>query len=214
MSLLGLYNYDSTLFENLVLPDGINPVLVRDNLLMETAELEVLYTDPDFMKLAIGTWSAKQMPVWTKMYKTTTIEYDPLENYNRTSTWETTNKLKTATNSLDSNADTSDSESTMTDKGTENDYTAAFNSDPLVNNAKTEHDDAQGNTTKISNSGTLTHDSTTDHDSDTNHTEHSYGNIGVTTNQDMLMKEREVATFNIIDYITDDFKKRFCLLVY
>lgn len=40
------------------------------------------------------------------------------------------------------------------------------------------------------------------------------GNIGVTTTQQMIKEEREVAMFSIISYITDSFKKRFCLLVY
>ena len=40
------------------------------------------------------------------------------------------------------------------------------------------------------------------------------GNIGVTTTQQMIREERDVATFSTIKYITDSFKKRFCLLVY
>lgn len=40
------------------------------------------------------------------------------------------------------------------------------------------------------------------------------GNIGVTTTQQMIREEREIAYFNLIDAITDDFKKRFCVLVY
>lgn len=40
------------------------------------------------------------------------------------------------------------------------------------------------------------------------------GNIGVTTTQQMIREERDVVTFSTIKYITDSFKKRFCLLVY
>lgn len=45
-------------------------------------------------------------------------------------------------------------------------------------------------------------------------TERRTGNIGVTASQDLIKKEREIADFNIIDFITDSFKKRFCLMVY
>lgn len=45
-------------------------------------------------------------------------------------------------------------------------------------------------------------------------TERRTGNIGVTASQDLIQKEREVAEFNIIDHITESFKKRFCLMVY
>lgn len=40
------------------------------------------------------------------------------------------------------------------------------------------------------------------------------GNIGVTTTQAMIKEEREIALFNVMDVIIDDFKKRFCLLIY
>lgn len=40
------------------------------------------------------------------------------------------------------------------------------------------------------------------------------GNIGVTTTQQMIKEEREIAVFNVMDVIIDDFKKRFCLLIY
>ena len=41
-----------------------------------------------------------------------------------------------------------------------------------------------------------------------------WGNVGVTTSQQMVEEERRVSQFNISDYIIDSFKKRFCLLVY
>ena len=40
------------------------------------------------------------------------------------------------------------------------------------------------------------------------------GNIGVTASQDLIKKERDIADFSIIDYITKSFKERFCILVY
>lgn len=40
------------------------------------------------------------------------------------------------------------------------------------------------------------------------------GNIGVTTTQEMIRQERDIAAFNVMDLIIDDFKKRFCLLIY
>lgn len=40
------------------------------------------------------------------------------------------------------------------------------------------------------------------------------GNIGVTTTQQMIREERDVVTFSTIKYITESFKKHFCLLVY
>jgi len=40
------------------------------------------------------------------------------------------------------------------------------------------------------------------------------GNIGVTTTQQMIKEEREIAEFNLVNYIVRSFIERFCLLVY
>lgn len=40
------------------------------------------------------------------------------------------------------------------------------------------------------------------------------GNIGVTSSQELLERERSVSQFNIYKYIVSSFKRRFCLMVY
>ena len=43
----------------------------------------------------------------------------------------------------------------------------------------------------------------------------AYGNIGVTTSQEMLTQELELAKIiNVIPIIIESFKDRFCLMVY
>ena len=42
----------------------------------------------------------------------------------------------------------------------------------------------------------------------------AYGNIGVTTTQQMIEKERRVSEFDIDHIIINEFKKTFCLLIY
>lgn len=42
----------------------------------------------------------------------------------------------------------------------------------------------------------------------------AYGNIGVTTTQQMIESERELVKFNLYEYIAEEFAKEFCLLVY
>ncbi len=86
MSVLGLYKWDDTLFSTMFFPSEFteqDSALFVDNLLMETAELEVIYTDPDFMKFAISRWSAKELPTWERLYALANAEYNPLENYDR-----------------------------------------------------------------------------------------------------------------------------------
>ena len=40
------------------------------------------------------------------------------------------------------------------------------------------------------------------------------GNIGVTSSQELVLREREVSDFSTIKYIVHSFKKRFCVMVY
>ena len=97
---LTLYNRladeDDDLFEYLSLPSrpftdrgyedlfltgwDIDKTTLVDNLLLETAELNILYTDPDFMKIAIKSWSAKELPVWQALYETLFFKYNPIWN--------------------------------------------------------------------------------------------------------------------------------------
>lgn len=93
---VSLYAQDPTLFDGMQLPtmpsnptdypdlyvSGFNldrDVLV-DNLLMELGEMNVIYTDPAFMKFAITQWSKKELPVWQELYNTLFYKYNPLWN--------------------------------------------------------------------------------------------------------------------------------------
>lgn len=77
-----LYQYDNTILDNLHLPDSLDADTVKDNLLLECAEQELLYTEPGFLKNAIDVWSTKQLPVWDKLAATLNFDYNPIENYN------------------------------------------------------------------------------------------------------------------------------------
>ena len=62
---------------------------------------------------------------------------------------------------------------------------------------------------------TLTHGEKIEHGGTTERTVLAYGNIGVTTSQEMLTQEMEVAKIlNVIPVIVESFKDRFCLMVY
>ena len=86
MSVLALLNYDSTLFNDLSVPTGVDKPSLIDMLVTETADLSVIYPDPDLFKRIIKAWSTRKLPVWEKLYQTTQFVYNPLENYDRTET--------------------------------------------------------------------------------------------------------------------------------
>ena len=183
LSILGLYQWDDTIFENLELPEGLEASLAVDAILFDNAELEIMYTDPEWMKQLIGVWSKRELPVWERIYKAITQEYDPLENYNRIENWE-----QTDTGSSSASGSASD-----THKVT------GYYDGVLV-------DQSQDNGTSSSQGNSSL---TSEHSSTVK------GNIGVTTSQQMLNQELDVASrTDIYHYISRSFKNRFCLMVY
>ena len=83
MSLWGLYQVDPTILDGLILPTGMDADNLKDNLLLETESMEILYPNTLFLKMAIQVWAAERLDVWTKLYNTTQLVYDPIENYDR-----------------------------------------------------------------------------------------------------------------------------------
>lgn len=80
ISILGLYSYDGTIFDDMVLPEGMDHNMAVDEILLRCADLELLYPDADFMKYAIGHWSKANSYNFAKMFNTTQLEYNPIWN--------------------------------------------------------------------------------------------------------------------------------------
>ena len=353
LSPLGLYTWDSTVFDLMQIPSALNKDTLVQNLLAETAELEVLYPNPVVFKNLVGVWSAKQLDIWNRLYATTQYEYNPIENYNRyetgsdsgtgstthsgtdTTTETTTHggtdgrteaittggkdtldmtrreggtEGKTGTASMEqggteavaTNKREGGSESeetsfsnrqggtdTVTGADTKGHWIAGFDTlqETLTNDGlikqtrdqddattttnygktetgtgskttefgktntdtetttfgKTEDTDTSETITfgktetnkdettygktenvqetktygeTINKTGGLTHGEKLATTNDGTHELHAHGNIGVTTTQKLIREQRDIDRFNLYDIIIEDFKMRFCILVY
>lgn len=239
MSIAGMYEYDDSLFDGLDIPSYtdedhnthvIDKTTVINNICLKCAELEVVYPAFDTMKLAIGVWSAANQESWYKLIETQFIKFNPIwnvdayekETYGRGYTdeisYDSTNE-RTLNRTDERSVDLTDEETrayadTRSVKG--------FNSNTWAEAEKTdysgtdtfEHDGTD--TVEYTGTDTMDHTGKDTHtgreDSGTEKIRH--GNIGVTASQDLIQKQRDIAEFNIIDYIADSFKKRFCLMVY
>ena len=193
LSILGLYNYDNSIFNLFVVPDGMDKELIINNILLECAEMEIIYPEPDIMKNAIGLWSNKQLESWERMYKAMQLEYDPIYNYDRFEEWRDSNTATTHSNT----------NSNLNRKGSTKHQVNAFNSGITDSNIDSIDNTDTDNTNTNSNNSAIGA-----------HSGHLYGNIGVTTSQQMLQSEIDISKFIVADYIIDQFKERFCLLVY
>ena len=249
LSPLGLYNWDSTIFDLMQIPEELDKDTLVDNLLAETAELEVLYPNPVVFKNLVGVWSQKQIDIWNKLYATTQYEYNPIENYNRYETGSDSGTGRTThsgtdtttentthggrdTRTIDRDMGGSDSSS---GNGKDEHYVAGFNpntpsgdDDGLLKQTRDETEStsttrygstedvtdtlAHGET--IAKTGGLTHGEQVATTNEGEHEIHAHGNIGVTTTQKLIREQRDIDLFNLYDIIIEDFKMRFCILVY
>lgn len=234
LDLIGMYNYDPSVLDGLVYPAGLDPETLKDNILMESAEQELIYSNIEFMKQAIASWSYKQLHVWQELYDTTQYEYNPIWNKDGTFEETITRDLKatedfTDTHNLqDKNTRNYEDKETRDLKGS-NDVTLTdsvygFNSssEAPANKSVTDQDTTDTGTDTINHTGTDTidHTGTFKKDRDTTDTgtitttRTEQGNIGVTSTQSMIKEQREVVMLNLYDVITQDFIERFCLKVY
>ena len=83
ISILALYQYDNTIFSELVLPDDVDEQTIIDKILIDNAELSLVYTEPETVKMLIGNWRKIQSPNWGRIMEALEAEYSPIENYDR-----------------------------------------------------------------------------------------------------------------------------------
>ena len=226
--------YNNDLFGLLNLPPGIDKDTLVNNIMLRGGEFEVVYSNPDFYKSAIGLWSNKHYRTFEKWINALNIDYNPLENYDRMEEWSDsgsrTNTGTVSDSGIRKNTGTQSTESSGKDnfKGsgnsTSSDEISAYNSNSFQNDKK--------NTTNSSNSSetnTTANNTRTDNLSESNSNTRTdnlsektnsdrkgraHGNIGVTTSQQMLQSELDIAKWNIYEKITDLFLSEFCIMVY
>lgn len=248
LSPLGLYNWDQTIFDLMQIPEELDKDTLVDNLLAETAELEVLYPNPVVFKNLVGVWSAKQIDIWNKLYATTQYEYNPIENYNRYETGTTGSGGSTTHSGTDTSTDTEThtgadtrvidrdrgGSDTTTGSSTSSHHVAGYDSTPVGEDdgllKQTRDEVASSSTTQygntedvtdtmtygstVSKTGGLTHGEKVVTSNTGGHELHAHGNIGVTTTQKLIREQRDIDQFNLYDIIIEDFKMRFCILIY
>ena len=199
LTILGMYNYDATIFDDMVLPENVDRDTLVRNIISELAEVEVLYSDPDYLKYAITNWSYKEIAVWNRLAESFELEYNPLYNVDATEYTKETRDLKAT--EVGSNTGSTTANDTSTHK------VAGFNDSSLTN---AEQDTSDGSSSSTANSNI---NKTDKGDIITEH--RRYGNIGVTKSTELMKSELDIRPqLNIYNFIIESFKNRFCLLIY
>lgn len=223
ITLYGLEAYmqqnGESLFTSLTLPTGYDKETFVDNLIRMSGEFSLIYSDPDFVKDAIKKWGLLHYKTFEKWLAAWNAEYNPIHNFDRYEESDDNATGITNENSISNTSGTSKSgtsASTLSSSNQNNSVSAFDSSDyspkeqtkGLVNEqASTDADST------TSSSGTDNKKATK---LDTNqHKAHLFGNIGVTTNQQMITAEMEMRKrYNPYILMAELFEDEFLIPVY
>lgn len=192
--------YDNDLFDDILLPAGIDHDTVVNTILSESALNTPMYPEHDLFKMMIQNFFRKYYNNFERYNMAMSEEYTPNENYHKTderTIRDNVNKVQnldgTQVNSLNENGDTENfrmafdsGEYKKTDRGT----SRTTNNDTYKQNDKTTTD-SNRNGTIITNSNGLT---------------------GVYTNQRLVEEEVKLRSkYNVYKYISDLFYDEFMI---
>lgn len=223
ITLNGMFLYDPTLFDGIILPDGMSKELMIDQIIRQSGDLFPLYQVPEQVKKAITQWFARRLPNFEKLWQGFTAEYNPIENYDRHEETTETPDI-TRVNTVDGSKTetpniTRSVQNSGEDKSTNTADAAGFDSGGYVPNSKTVSEGASstsGSETESGNRSYKDDTTTTDTESGTRKTESRvHGNIGVTTSAQMLEGELALrASLDLYVVIATEFEADNLLQVY
>ena len=186
MTLYGMYQYDPTLFDGVILPEGMNKTLMVNQIIRQSGDLFPYYQVPPEVKSAITEWFTRRKDNFSKLWQGFTAEYNPIENYDRQEdSTETPNITHTLSNS---GQDASTNEADV----------QGYNGTDYVPNSRTKSSGTSSTNGTDTESGTRTY------------TSRIHGNIGVTTSAQMLegelnlRKSMDIYTLIAAEFETDN----------
>lgn len=190
ITLIGLNNYcvahGYSLFDQVLIPVGIDRDMLIHSILLRAGEFEVLYPNPDFMQDVINSLFKRWYRTFSKWEQALNIEYDPLSNYDRKEEWTDNSKADTTTDSTSNGGNTLKVSSYDSDAMHDKEMSLGNNKSNIVSKSS----------------------------ADNKRTGRAYGNIGVTTSQQMLDAELSIARFNLYNQIADIIVRDICIMVY
>lgn len=235
VTLFGMEHYlnleNDSMFKDIVLPTAVDKDTFLNQLMLTGGEFALLYMDPDFMKTMVTHWSYKNLVPFTRIFEAYNKTYDPLSNYDRTEEFsdsevslgseESNNSSSGSSSSAGNTVNSLSSRSDIT--GSETGKVSAFDDSNFSNkDQKDTSSSANGNEQGSNISNEETSESHSDNGSrNTNnsrtsvHSGRLYGNIGITSSQQLLEAELSLRSkFNPYDLMVDSFIQEFLIPVY
>lgn len=188
INIVNLYGYDY-LFSKMELDSRLNKEMVINSIMDYNGEFIPQYPEGSLFQQMIGTWSFRIKDGVKRMLDALEADYNPIENTDRYDEW-------TETTDTEQNHNVSrETENTKTENYETS--VSAYDSSSF-----TPRDKNAGN---VGDNFNLNEDGISNANETKTYSQHLHGNIGVTTNQQMIRDELDLRKFNIYTYIAEDF---------
>lgn len=157
ITLWGFSKYDPTLFNNIVLPEGMDRDVLIDTIMMESGDLYPYYQHPVYLKKNIENWFARMLPQFEKMLIALTSEYNPIHNFDRFEEYTDNRAIHDITTDNRTHSDNATDNRVMSDNATDN---------HVIANSSTDNDSSQTTASSTASSTGTREDKVSAYDSD------------------------------------------------
>lgn len=234
----GMYRAYPEILDNIELPEEMDKDTMLDYIFMYAGSNEARYSDPLLMERLVKRWFSARKHDFTMMWRALHAEYNPIENtdryedywrsYNRTGSGKEGRSGNQTTQLTGETSGTGNTEGTQTRTPnlTAEETTSAFDSEVYQPYKKRVDSGTEENTSKENSetSAKSKQNGSVTEQTDINRNEslkdeekyglHSHGNIGVTTNQEMINEELELRRYDLYKQIALLFEDEFTITVY
>ena len=210
ITITGMINWEPSLLRGVDVSELLDIDIFERRLIMKCGTLYPEYQQPDFLKQNISDWWTIRLPAFLRMKYDLTIDFSPIENFDRyeemttsrDEDYTTTNRQETST----------ESESSQSANDTTTGKVSAMDSASFQN--KEQNESYSGGSGEASSSATNEGEATNKGSTEEKHIGHLHGNIGVTTSTALISEDLLLREKNLYDMIIAEFENTFLLGVY
>lgn len=174
-----------------------------NNMLAELAEMQIIYTQPDFFKFAVTNWALKEKDIWQRLYDTVFYKYNPIWNKDGTikDTGTTERDLTNQTDGETHRQNTVTNQGTNTQNNTRHENVHDF--DHIDGDETKTGEDTESRTPDLIETLTITYNSKTEKNND-NLTTGQKNTLEIVTPRDSETTENSVSAYNDTGYSARD----------
>lgn len=243
MNLMNQLDYLPSLLDGVIVPAPLDADKLRSEIIMQCGLLTPLYSEPETMKSLIAHWFGSRTWNIEHLIKVIQAEYSPIENVDRYDSTTTSSVSSESESSSESNTSTRDlAAASGRDRGNDRSRSedrlkagnmegevSAFNasayqpstnadtseSESILDSETIRESESYSDSESENISGGKTSSGDRHRGEVTTFSQHLHGNIGITTNQQMINQELELlAAFNVYKWITFQLRSELFLEIY